>query len=109
MIVHPYFESLLAWDSARRQHMLPRSKIEPVTVVSALDAEPVTSYGAELGDLLRRSASHVDRILKGVRPGELPIEQPVKFELLVNLKVARELGIAIPQSLLLRANWVIDP
>jgi len=66
------------------------------------------AYSVNLPDMYRRSATFVDKILKGAKPAELPMEQPTKFELVVNLKTAKALGLTIPHSLLLRADQVLE-
>jgi putative tryptophan/tyrosine transport system substrate-binding protein len=87
-----------------QKHRLPSIYISKEYVVSG----GLMSYGSSYEDLARRAATYVDRILKGVKAGDLPVEQPIKFELVVNLRAAKALGLALPQSLLLRADQLVD-
>ena len=86
------------------RHRLPTMFADRVHV----EAGGLMSYGADLGNLFRRGAIYVDKILRGAKPADLPVEQPTKFEFVINLKTAKALGLTIPQSILIRADEIIQ-
>jgi putative ABC transport system substrate-binding protein len=99
----------LVADSQLLASLLVKSRLPAVFPFREhVDAGGLVSYGVNLAQLIRRAARYVDRILKGAKPADLPIEQPTKFELVINLKTAKALGLTIPPSLLARAEQVIE-
>jgi putative ABC transport system substrate-binding protein len=86
------------------KHRLPTM----TTTKEYVEAGAVIAYGADWADNCRRSAVYVDKILKGAKPADLPVQRPTRFELVINLKAAKAMGLSIPQAMLLRADRVIE-
>jgi putative tryptophan/tyrosine transport system substrate-binding protein len=99
-ILNPYRAQIAELASKNRLPAIYNS-------IEWVEAGGLTSYGASIPDLLRRAATYVDKILKGAKPAELPVEQPTKFEFIVNLKAAKQIGLTIPPNVLARADKVI--
>ena len=98
--------------SAHRTRIVESTNRQKVPAVFGfkefVESGGLISYGASLPEMYRRAATYVDKILKGAKAGDLPIEQPTKFELMINMKTVKALGPTIPQSVLLRADQVIE-
>jgi putative ABC transport system substrate-binding protein len=102
-------DSVLFNHRSQIAEMALRNRLPAAYVQRELaEAGFLLTYGADIGDLYRRSAAFVDKIFKGAKPADLPVEQPVKFELVINMKTAKALGLTVPPSLLLRADEVIE-
>ena len=102
-------DAMFGTESARIAALVAKTRLPAVYAQrGSVDDGGLMSYGPNIADAYRNAASFVDRILKGAKPGDLPIEQPTKFELVINMKTAKALGLTIPQSLLVRADEVIQ-
>ena len=102
-------DSIFGYSRVRLQGLVARSRLPAMYGLREhVEAGGLMSYAADVRDNFRRAAGYVDKILKGAKPGDLPVEQPTKFELVINLKTAKALGLTIPPALLARADQVIE-
>jgi len=108
-VLHVIGDPIFHSPPNRLPDLAARARLPAIYISAELvRAGGLMSYGTSLPELSRRAATYVDRILRGAKPAELPVEQPTKFELVINLRTARALGLTIPQSLLQRADQVIE-
>ena len=106
--LYVFGSSLINTNRRRIADLAAKSRLPSVSNTKTfVEAGGLMSYGADLANSYRRVAYYVDRILKGAKPGDLPVEQPTKFELVINLKTAEQIGLTIPKSMLYRADKVI--
>ena len=106
--LYPLGDSLFATNRKRIVDFAARNKLALMfTTRQGAEAGALVAYGTNFFDLFRRAATYVDKILRGAKPADLPVEQPTTFELVINLKTARTLELTIPQSLLIRADEII--
>jgi putative ABC transport system substrate-binding protein len=102
-------DSIFSFHRTRLADLAARGRLPAAYGVrDSVEAGGLMSYGPSFLDSYRRAATYVDQILKGTKPAELPVEQPTKYELVINMKTAKALGLTIPPSLLLRADQVIE-
>lgn len=100
---HAYVNRLRITELAARYRLPAMFDLRPYVAAGGL-----ASYGADLVDIWRQSARYIDKILKGAKPVDLPVEQPTRFELIINLKAAKAMGLAIPSAMRLRADELIE-
>ena len=102
-------DALLVTHRARITDFAAKNRLPAMyTNQDYMDAGGLMSYGPNFADMYRRAATYVDKILKGAKPGDLPVEQPTKLEFVINLRTAKALGLTIPRSVLLRADKVLE-
>jgi putative tryptophan/tyrosine transport system substrate-binding protein len=107
--IHVYGDALTVVHRARIAELAARARLPTMYLFKDnVAAGGLMSYGPNAADIFRRNAGYVDKILRGAKPADLPVEQPTKFELVINLKTAKALGLTIPPSLLGRADEVIQ-
>ena len=107
--IHVYGDALISVHRARIAELAVKARLPTMSLFKdSVAAGGLMSYGPNNADIWRRGATYVDKILKGAKPADLPIEEPTKFELVINLKTAKALGLTIPQTLLLRADQLIE-
>jgi putative ABC transport system substrate-binding protein len=103
-----YDDAMFIAEAARIADLAKRNRLATIGFIEYVKTGGLLAFGVDFPDLWRRAAGFVDRIFKGIKPSDLPVEQPTRFELVINLKTAKALGLTIPHSLLVRADEIIE-